>query len=208
MDLEIIELRKRKFTIEQIAAKLGITVGQVKYRIYKKNLDTKSTKESLQVSRSNSIPLPPNYYGENEIVLIVQGPTSLYVYWEITWPLSHMVGDFFNVSFESLPRILRIYDVTDIWFNGRNAHWSHDIPINHQADNWFISDLAPDRTYTIELGVGWQNRFLPLLRSKPKSTPRNQPVPDGIAMHSGSSQQSLERIKPQWFENFSTYTLY
>jgi hypothetical protein len=223
MDEEIHELRSKKFTIEEIAEKLGITVGQVKYRLYKKStaqlLNGKPSTPTEPIRQENGIdqtsktslmeiPAAPQFYGENVIAVIVQGPTAIYVYWEITWPLSGMVGDFLKVPFESLPRLLRIYDVTDIWFNGNNEHWYRDIEINGQADDWFVHDLMPGRTYILELGISWQGRFLPIMRSKPKSTPWNQPVFARAMERPILSTGSNERVKPQWFENFCTYTLY
>lgn len=202
MDVEILDLREKKYTIEQIAEKLGITKGQVKYRLYKRNKLVETVKKPAV-----TLPYPPLYYGENDIVVVIQGPSTLYVYWEITWPLGQLIGDFLNASFEHVPKKLRIYDVTDIWFDGNNAHWHRDIDIDFQADNWFIYELFANRTYIVDLGIIYDNRFIPIVRSKAKSTPQNQGQDRLLITGENECKNSAEVIKPHWFENFSTYTL-
>lgn len=209
VDHQIYELRQKKFTIEQIAEYLDMTVGQVKYRLYKKSGAVAGTKPiSCNEENSQAHPLPPLYYGKDEITLMVQSPSSLYTYWEITWSCMKMVSDFFHTPFECLARVLRVYDVTDIWFDGRNAHGYQDISLQPEADNWFIQDVLPGRTYVIDLGILWEGRFIPLLRSQAKSTPRDREAGEWCEYVTLTAHDPKERVKPRWFENFSAYSIY
>lgn len=208
MNHQIYELRRKKFTIEQIAEHLGMTVGQVKYRLYKKSSTAGGFQPLLmeeEKDQDRGDPIPPLYYGHDDITLMVQSPTTLYTYWEISWPYMKLVSDFFHTPFESIPRLLRVYDVTDIWFDGKNAHGYRDIYIQPDSDNWFIYDVSPGRTYIIDIGILWGERFIPLLRSKPKSTPPNRESGEWHEYVPLVSHEPKERIKPRWFENFSTY---
>lgn len=209
MDVDIQELRKKKFTIEQIADHLGLTVGQVKYRLYKKNDVAHAVQEKQEVPTSTrEKPSLPLYYGDQEIVLMVQGPTVLFTYWELTWPLVALVSDCLGMSFEHLTKVIRIYDITDIWFDGTNEHGYREISFREGTDNWFFHDMAPNRTYIAELGVLRDSCYIALLRSKPKATPNNQPAAEFSPYVEVIPSIPKERTKPKWFENFSTYTIY
>lgn len=206
---QIYKLRQKKYTIEQIAECLGMTVGQVKYRLYKKNSNVDEIQPILKEKKKDQGgPFPPLYYGKDDITLMVQSPTTLYTYWEITWPRMKMVSDFFHTPFELMPRLLRVYDVSDIWFNGKNAHGYKDIFIQSEADNWFIYNVMQGRTYVVDLGILWEERFIPLLRSNPKSTPPNREAGEWVEFVPLVPHDPKEQIKPRWFENFSTYSIY
>lgn len=239
VETKIKELREKKYTIEQIADELGMTTGQVRYRLYKKavlkgsnegeNMLTISevetefkTNESItnSVNRDRLNPSgcnqaiflntspPPPYYGENDLRIMVQGPTSIYVYWEITWPLMKIIAEYLYTPYEQLNKLLRIYDVTDILFNGVNAHWHRDILVQPTKDDQFIHELVPGRTYTIDFGIQYEGRMITFLRSKPKSTPLIADTYQYKELVQYLIDQEEGRIKPRGFENFSAYTIY
>lgn len=208
MDVDIQELRKKKFTIEQIADHLGMTVGQIKYRLYKKNPFPQAVDKQPHPSVSRKKPALPNYYGEQEIVLMVQGPTVLFTYWEVTWPLMSLVSDFLGAAYEHVTKVIRIYDVTDIWFDGTNHHGYQEARFEDGTDNWFFHNMTPNRTYITEMGILRDNQYIPLMRSKPKATPNNQEAGEFSRLVEVTPSVSSERTKPRWFENFSTYSIY
>ena len=227
VETKIKELREKKYTIEQIADELGITTGQVRYRLYKKDIAKDSSKEGGNVPTiseeetdelktcestinpviQNTPPLPL-YYGENDLRIMIQGPTSVHIYWEVTWPLMKILAEYLNTPYEQLNKLLRIYDVTDIWFNGTNAHWYRDVLVQPKEDHQFIRDLVPGRTYIVDFGILYEERMISLLRSKPKSTPfiGNAGQSEELVQHLIEQEES--RIKPRGFENFSAYTIY
>jgi len=102
----------------------------------------------------------PTEYGENRLVLMPRDPYWIFAYWEVT----------------PSPTLLRVYDVTDIVFNGQNA-WSYfDIEITGGANNWYLNVPAADRSYLADLGfLDSEGRFVTILRSNTVHTPRDRP---------------------------------
>jgi len=116
----------------------------------------------------------PAGYGDNRIVLIVRDPWWVYAYWEITQDrdgeIRHQIGQKGLVPVKS---ILRVYDVTDVDFNGRNAHNYFDIDLTGMANNWYINVGAPNRSWIVEIGIlANNNDFFVLARSNVVRTPR------------------------------------
>ncbi|MGQ9756533.1 MAG: DUF4912 domain-containing protein [Desulfotomaculales bacterium] len=115
--------------------------------------------------------LPPRY-GEDKIVLMARDPNWLFAYWEITAAKQEEQGIEPNIWQASRP-VLRVYDVTNVEFNGTNANSFVDIPITEEADRWHIQVGRPDRSFCVELGrVLPGGSFIGLLRSNIVTTPR------------------------------------
>lgn len=72
-----------------------------------------------------------------------------------------------------LKSVLRVYDVTDIEFNGKNAHTFFDIELTGLASNWYINVGSPNRAWIVEIGIlASNNEFFILARSNCVKTPR------------------------------------
>ncbi|OXS80406.1 hypothetical protein B1B05_02700 [Domibacillus enclensis] len=66
---------------------------------------------------------------------------------------------------------LRIFDVTDIHFDGTNAHAVTCMKIGRQDKDWTIKGLKKDRSYICELGYLTKDfTFWPILQSHPVHT--------------------------------------
>lgn len=118
----------------------------------------------------------PSCYGEDKIVLQVRDPWWLYAYWEVTlttWDnLKRQLGERFN----SAKLILRVYDISHIIFNGKNAHCFFDIEVNHQANNWYIDTAGPGRSWCVDIGLRLATgEFIMIARSNSVSTPLDGP---------------------------------
>lgn len=208
---KILQLKSQSMTISQIAEECGLTIGQVKYRLQKGK--SKSEQESHQPNHQLPQKAEPDdnqgwrlasYYGRDIIKAMAQGPTVLFVYWEITWPRMRMVASYLQSDYRQIQKGIRIYDVTDRLFDGHNAHWHRDFKIQEEANGWYVNDLQPDRTYIVDFGLFDQNRFCPILRSESVVTPRNTKAVWGEPLIEPVTQTSV----PSWFENFSSYSLY
>ena len=127
---------------------------------------------------SNSRPhrefrFPPGY-GDNKIVILARDPWWIFAYWEILKAREEDVlrriesdGD------QKQKSILRIYDVTDISFNGRNAHSYFDIDLGGNASSWYINVGKPDRVWVADIGIVTRKGvFYLLARSNVMRTPR------------------------------------
>lgn len=116
----------------------------------------------------------PRAYGDTKIVLLVRDPWWLHAYWEINKDkeeeLRRKLGE--DVYHRS-KYILRVYDITDIDFNGKNAHSYFDIEIMGGADNWYIEVGKPNRTWCVDLGLLTPGKeFYLICRSNIVRTPR------------------------------------
>jgi len=118
----------------------------------------------------------PGQYDSEKIVLCVRDPWWIYTYWQIrnsTWErLKFELGDVFYKA----KKVLRVYDVSHIIFNGTNAHRYFDIDIDIHATSWYIDTAGPDRSWCVDLGLRLPDgRFITIVRSNTVSTPLDGP---------------------------------
>ncbi|MDF2959900.1 MAG: hypothetical protein K0S39_1635 [Paenibacillus sp.] len=154
----------------------------------------------------------PDRYEKDMLQLLVRDAHTLYVYWEISNRKRWLCSQHFECDFGLLPKILRIYDVTAIYFNGSNANRYSDIQTTPEATNWYIHQAAANTTYMIDLGTYTiDGQFVPMLRSNAAATPRDQAAPWGEPIqpvvpevHHGNPVH--QRIQPHFFENFNAYS--
>ena len=109
----------------------------------------------------------PRDYGKDRIVILTRDPRWLYAYWELSGQLAGNLSE--------APRILRVYDVSEIAFDGSNAHSFFDLEIPAEADSWYIDTRQPGRSWCVELGIKKDGKFIPFLRSNIVSTPLDGP---------------------------------
>jgi hypothetical protein len=116
---------------------------------------------------------PPGY-GDNRIVILVRDPWWIFSYWEIRRDKEDEVIRRIESSGDALAKsVLRVYDVTDVNFNGKNAHAYFDIDLKGLANNWYINVGKPDRSWVVEIGiVTAKGEFYVLARSNTVRTPR------------------------------------
>jgi hypothetical protein len=203
----ILQLRAQSMSIAQIAKECGLTVGQVKYQLRKckhfTSAEGMTEQTERQAERGSGWRLP-SFYARDVVKIMVQSPTVLYVYWEITWPRMRMVASYLQADYRQIHKGLRLYDVTDRLFDGANAHCYRDVLVTAEACSWYIRDVEPGRTYIADFGLFHEGRFCPILRSEPVATPRNKPANWGEPL----IEPATDTRYPAWFENFSSYSVY
>ena len=112
----------------------------------------------------------PKKYGENRMVAMVRDPRWIFVYWELT---DEKLKEVTAKSKGNFHEVLRVYDVTGVKFNGKNALETFDIEVPYETDNWYIQVGNHGRSYIVELGVILDDgKFVPLLRSNQVTTPK------------------------------------
>ncbi len=119
------------------------------------------------------LPELPESYGDEKLVVLVRDPFWIHAYWDIT-PKSidrmHAQG--------GQRMALRVYDVTDLVFDGQNAHTWFEIPAAEYVRNWNIQLPSDGRNYVVELGwVTQEGRFIQALRSNTVDVPIGRPSP-------------------------------
>lgn len=116
----------------------------------------------------------PHRYNDNKIVLLARDPYWCYAYWDIS---PYFMEEKAKEASKSgkYDLILRVYDVTDIVFDGKNAHKFIDINVSGDSNNWYINVWASDRSYLVDLGFKTADgRFILIARSNVVTTPRDR----------------------------------
>ncbi|MDP2928951.1 MAG: DUF4912 domain-containing protein [Candidatus Omnitrophota bacterium] len=116
----------------------------------------------------------PSGYGDHKIVILVRDPWWIFAYWEIRREKEEeIINKIKSDGDDPTKTILRVYDVTDVSFNGKNAHSHFDIELRGLPGNWYINVGSPDRSWIVDIGIVTKNGgFYLLARSNIVKTPR------------------------------------
>lgn len=156
----------------------------------------------------------PDRYQKDLLELMVVNPHTLYIYWEISNRKRWLVSQHFECDWGAMPKVIRVYDVTCVFFNGNNANYSFDIQTSPEANNWYIQQVKAGASYMVDLGTySYEGQFIPLLRSKTVVTPRDysaapgEPI-IGTVPEVANGANKNQRIMPHFHENFNIYAEY
>jgi hypothetical protein len=104
----------------------------------------------------------PAEYGEDRITLMVIDPWKLFVYWEIKKSTYTKVKGLL---------VLRVYDVTGIYFDGKNANIVFDIGVFDRVGDSYIG-VAPGMEFIVDIGaLSEKGDFTFIARSNKVATP-------------------------------------
>ncbi len=119
----------------------------------------------------------PTNYGDNKLVLMVRDPWWIFAYWEVQPNLVEEVKTQIpDDKKDDLKFVMRIYDVSYVDFNGKNAHYYFDITLPYGAERWYINVNAPGRSWVAEMGwLSSDGQFYPVVRSNVVYTPLDGP---------------------------------
>lgn len=115
----------------------------------------------------------PLDYGGSKLILIARDPYCIYACWYITAEdiekVKKKIGE---DRFKESRFVIRMYDVTLINFDGKNANYTFDIDIDINANNWYIHLWRDNVSYCADLGVVTpKGDFYPIVRSNFVVTP-------------------------------------
>lgn len=215
-------LRRNGLSFRKIAKELDSTVGKVQYqwtkymKTQKKKIENKKEDELEVKDKKPSIPEKIKQLRNSipviewdEIVALLISPTKVFVYWRLSFNKQHLVTFFYNRTFNNMKKVLRIYDITSIIFNGQNAHQVQEILLPEESNNWILKGMKPNRCYCIEFGVkASEHEFLPLLRSNSIHIPRNSVYQSGELKKEIVQFLESRNAAPNWIEHVSTYSYY
>ncbi|MDO8661962.1 MAG: DUF4912 domain-containing protein [Candidatus Omnitrophota bacterium] len=165
--------------IRIIKAKTGLRTETGKVSLGVQELSVGTTKfsnpEIQRLPKTFSRELPSGY-GVDKMALLVRDPWWLYTYWEIKQETVERLKSELKDEFYIAKRVLRVYDVTNIIFNGSNANHFFDIQIHEFANNWYIDAGSPGKSWCVDLGLKLSDgRFITILRSNVVQTPLDGP---------------------------------
>ena len=172
--------------------------------------------ETKEVVYALQIPELPDSYGDNRIVLMVRDPEWLFTYWELRNDVIDSARNTLIPLAVGAKTILRVYDVTDIIFNGYNAHKYFDIEVAGGVRSWYIHTGEPNRSFCVDIGFfAPDGTFRVLSRSNTARTLRmgvSQVVDEEwmsikelyekayVPMGRGISESVFERAHANWQE--------
>jgi uncharacterized protein len=212
---EIIKLRGDGLSFRKIASELNTTVGKVQYR-WTKWLDHSEKKEAGEKEEmikvtppTDCLTSPEDMPLKGEMKAKLVSPRKIILFWEVSEIPKKIIESFFSCKFDNLVPFIRLYDVTDLIFNGQNAHHFYEIAVPYKNGHWFIKGLTSNRSFVAELGVSISGTsFFPLLRSNCIETPKSELTYENYRTNDILQLKQYEEQQPKWFEHVSTYSYY
>jgi len=118
----------------------------------------------------------PAFYDQDKIIIQVRDSRWLHAYWELRARTLEGLKSKLGDDFYRAKKVLRVYDVTNILFNGFNANRFFDIQINDFANSWYVDTAGPGRAWCVDLGLMLADgKFITILRSNVVQTPLDGP---------------------------------
>lgn len=148
--------------------------------------------------------------------LLIQSPTVLFAYWQLSGRKKNMVQEHFDTDWQALQPTLRFYHVTDLAIDSHKAVSISELLLP-QGESCFLSGFHPGQSYFADLGiVNEQGQFLPLLRSNTIQTPPIDTNQDSPSQQLTNDQLviyrpiavSFQLMTPEAYEHFSAYSVY
>ncbi len=103
-------------------------------------------------------------------------PRRGYLQWHVNEASVHALQTQHGDAFHGSRLLIRVYDVTDIVFNGFNAHAFFDIDVHGLFGNYYINMERTERNFMAELGFRFRdNSFHALTRSNTIFFDRDRP---------------------------------
>jgi len=115
----------------------------------------------------------PESYRDNRIYLLVRDPFWVFAFWDVHPETPSRLAMERGVNPENGTLVIRVFDVTDIEFDGSNAHGWFDIEPNAVSGSWYINVPADDRSYIASIGYrSGDGAFVAIASSGTVTTPR------------------------------------
>ena len=120
----------------------------------------------MQLLKSEYYELPKSY-NQTVIRLLVQSPTRMFVYWEV----SEDTIKSFNNIYKNYDDCIAVLKITNLTHN-----YSYSIPVDPFANNYYIEVEDSGCSYQVELGRMVKKNFVNLYTSNVAMVPSPHPV--------------------------------
>ena len=180
--------KEKKTAVRKKATEKAIKKEPKKIALPTKKIPKIPQRTLQKVEKSPSLPAVttkkglPAEYGEDRITLMTVDPWKLFAYWEVKEnTLSKIKGTL----------VLRVYDVTGIYFDGKNANLVFDVPVYGRLGDTYVG-VGPDKAFIVEIGaVSKEGFFVSAARSNQVSTP-----PLKVAKEEGALPEEIYEVGP------------
>jgi hypothetical protein len=113
----------------------------------------------------------PQGYNDDKIIIMMRDPFVAYAYWEMTPARLEREKSWFGWSSKLC---VRIYDITGVQFDGRNAVGFYDQEIFDRSGSWYFDLGRPSHSFCADLGLlSPEGRFLTIARSNYITMPQD-----------------------------------
>lgn len=116
----------------------------------------------------------PQTYNDTKVALLPRDPVWTYIYWEIS---KETINDFtskYGNNFNPSSFVIRVYDITDINFNGNNANRYFDVNVDSSALSWYINVGEFNRAWCVDIGyILNDGTFVNIARSNSITMPKH-----------------------------------
>ncbi|MBI3580575.1 MAG: DUF4912 domain-containing protein [Nitrospinae bacterium] len=113
-------------------------------------------------------------YNDNRIMLFVRDPYWVFGAWDLHPHKPEETARKHNINLSEFNVALRVYDVTDVVFNGQNDHKHFDVDVGTIKGSWYINVPEDDRRYVADVGLrNRRGEFFVMARSNAVGTPRH-----------------------------------
>jgi hypothetical protein len=120
----------------------------------------------------------PWSYGQDRVTAAAVDPDRLYVYWEVTDEAIARARKGLGAGGEHAWLNLRVYDTSDLIFDGTNAHSYFDQRLERWDRQWFFQIGKPSSTAHVEVGaMSPEGYFVRIARSGRVDLPRSEAPP-------------------------------
>ncbi len=125
-----------------------------------------------EIGAKYPIPMSTDY-----LALYMTCPHQGHLHWHVSEERMHTTRWQGGESYNNAPLIIRMYDVTDVLFDGFNAHEFFDFEVNALRGNYYCHTPKFGRSYIAEIGLrGWDGSFRALARSNHVFFERERPA--------------------------------
>ena len=134
------------------------------------NLSSNLVGQDKPVNKSG-LPLD---YGDTKITILPRDPICIFAYWSISKDYFNKLKQEFGESVVADSKLtIRVYDTTDISFDGTNANRYFDVFVTPESNSWYINVGEFNRGWCADLGyLTKDGKFLSIARSNKVNMPR------------------------------------
>ncbi|MEJ5229811.1 MAG: DUF4912 domain-containing protein [Pseudothermotoga sp.] len=175
---ELLNFLESQPTIQEVKAlakKLGLKIKKrmKKNEVYKMlkdyALQLQEPVQNVQPVFEKTEELPASY-GTNRLVLLAVNPHLVHLSWDLSNETREKLSKTGNV-------VVRLYDVTYIIFDGKNAHRIFEAGVDlGSCRNYYFHVPCANADYIAEIGYKTYETFVPVLRSNVCRTPSDSPA--------------------------------
>ena len=120
----------------------------------------------MQLLKSEYYELPAKY-NQTVIRLLVQSPTRMFVYWEVSSDSIKMFSDK-SLNYSDCTPVLKITNIT--------KNYSYTIPVDPYANNYYIDVEDSGCDYKVELGRTTKDQYVNIYTSNHATVPSSSPL--------------------------------